>query len=103
MQWHTTPSRSGAIPGTDHRRVSAGRAWTGTPISFGHSSELTVLAENWLRNIGNNYGVMMKANRIAAIEIDQSGEVRPYGDQRVQFMPEAYLRLSFDQRVSNGP
>lgn len=64
----------------------------GTPVSFGHNAALLQDVQDWFESPGSHYGIMLKAG-------DEPLDL-PNGDQEINFLREAVLRLTF-QRYQN--
>ncbi len=64
---------------------------SGTPVSFGHNADLLEAVQDWLQTPTSHYGIMLKAEKLTTVA---------NGDQEVNFMRQAVLRLTFKRNVN---
>lgn len=74
----------------ERRKVRVLPMPSGTPISFGHSEDLKTLVQGWYNETIPNYGVLLKAYRLAPSELNPLLA----GDQHLHFVRDAVLRLT---------
>lgn len=73
----------------------------GTPVSFGHSELLLDDVRNWMNGTSNE-GVALRSLVIDSRPFVGGNVGDGFGDQRVYFKMEAYLRLVFDESIGSG-